>query len=244
MSRKLFVVALGLLSGLAVTLPVGAQYTPGSFMYFDHLANNTAINIGLLGKNTGSDDEEEESPPPPRVQSPKNVRLDFVASKAVRQKTVEEVIGAIGQLNPTQRDGLRAAFINNDIFAQTEAALRPYGLRTNNLADAMTMFLICAWDAAHGVSEESSRAKVTAVRRQMQAALSTNQTIGGLSDITKQQLSDTLFINALLIQAMADAAKDNPAIKANVQRSAMQGAATFGFDLSTITVGENGISVR
>lgn len=239
MSRRLALPLLAALSSLGLAAPVLAQYTPGSFMYFDHLANNFAVNIGMIGQTVNASDDDDEVAP--KVQPKRQVRLDFTPSKVVRQKTITTVIDAIGQLNPAQRNELRAAFVNNDLFSQAETALRPYNVRTNNVADAMTVYLISAWDAAHGVSDQASVGKFAAVRSQIADGLSQNQAIGGLSDATKQELSDTLFINAFLIDAMADSAKENPSIAANVRRSAMEGATVFGFDLSKIQIGENGI---
>lgn len=244
-----------ILFGLLISVsPASAQYTPGSFMYFDHLANNTAVNIGLLGKQKYHDDDEEEDKQEvlkrllekSKKQPARTVRpTDFVfpVSQPARTATLNAIVDGLSKDNPAGRRELQAALIDQNIFAVLDTAIQKYGLRTNNLADAYTLYWISSWEAAHNSMQgESSPAQVKAVKAQVVDFLSNVDALHTMKVADKQQLSDTLLVNAVLLEMIGESAKADPQFQELRSQAGRSGAAAFGLIVDGVTLTESGFA--
>lgn len=251
MHRLFATILFGLLLSVS---PASAQYTPGSFMYFDHLANNTAVNIGLLGKQKYHDDDEEEdkqqvlkrlleksNKQPARAVKP----TDFVfpVSQPARTATLNAIVDGLSKDNPAARGELQAALIDQNIFAVLDTAIQKYGLRTNNLADAYTLYWISSWEATHNSMQgESSPAQVKAVKAQVVGFLSNVDALPTMKVTDKQQLSDTLLVNVVLLEMIGESAKANPQFQQLRSQAGRSGAAAFGLLVDGVTLTESGFT--
>ncbi len=118
--------------------------------------------------------------------------------------------------------------------------LAKFGLRTDNLADAYTVYWVEAWQAAHGRSDEGSRAQAQAVKAQAARALLATPEVARATDAQKQELADALLVQALLIGAAKNQAGGDPAKLRAVGQAVRQGAKASGLDLDAMTLTEDG----
>lgn len=249
--------AMMLFGFLIAASPATAQYTPGSFMYFDHLANNMAVNIGIMGQQKYHDDDDDKQDKdalirkllerakkqPARAIKP----ADFVfpVSQPTRQATLNAIVDSLSKDNPASRSELQAVLIDQNLFGILDTAIQKYGMRTNNLADSYTLYWIASWEAAHNSEpKESPPAQVKAVKAQVVSFLSNVDALHDMTATEKQQLSDTLLVNAALLEMMAEASKTNPQFQQSRAQAGRAGAAAFGLFIDGITLTGTGFTAN
>lgn len=123
---------------------------------------------------------------------------------------------------------------------QLNKALEPFGLRTDNVADMYTMYWMNAWEAAHGVSNPTTKAQAQAVRAQVVAAMLKTPDIVKANDAAKQEFAEALLVQALIVDGLDQAAQKDKSLKAQVEAAARQGARGMGLDLDQMRLTEKG----
>lgn len=111
-----------------------------------------------------------------------------------------------------------------DLFAVMGQQLKRYGLRTDDVADTLTVYLVTAWYGVRGSDQDPPRSIVLATRAQMRTSLLTNPAFAAASNATKQEVGE-----ALLLQTVEDSnnlaiGKKNPAQMARVKNLIRQNA--------------------
>jgi hypothetical protein len=132
-------------------------------------------------------------------------------------------------------------FASVDIIAEIGKNIAPYGLKTNNIADAYTVYWINAWEASRGIvgsTETSERAQ--AVRAQTVNAMAAVPALATATDAQKQEYAEALLIQAGMISLTAEAAVNDPAYLRAVGAAVAKGAKAMGLDLDTMDLTPNG----
>lgn len=99
-----------------------------------------------------------------------SMRLDFTPSTARRRTHYSRFIERSRRADPAGAASL-VATLRSDPVAQMGPELARYGLRTDNVADAYTVYWVEAWQAAHNRHDSGSRAQAQAVKAQVTEAL-------------------------------------------------------------------------
>jgi hypothetical protein len=98
--------------------------------------------------------------------------LRYVASPAVRQQVLDDLIGRIRAKNPQDAQAIQAAFARADYAGIYDGIAGPYGLSGNDAGNAMTAYLILGWMIANGAQDvPAGRAAAIAARAQVAGAL-------------------------------------------------------------------------
>ncbi len=121
-----------------------------------------------------------------------------------------------------------------------EAELGRFGLRSDNLADAYTVWWINVWHAAHGVTGDPTQASVKAVKAQSERAMLATPGLAGGDDAGKQAMAEALLLQAVLIGSAAEQAKADPAQLRQIGDAARRSARGFGLDLDAFTLTDAG----
>lgn len=138
-------------------------------------------------------------------------------------------------------DRMARFFASTDILGQMGEALAPYGLRTDNVADAYAVYWISAWEASRGiVGSTETRVRVQAVKAQAAQAITQAPVFATATDAQKQEFADGLLVQAALISAHAEAAASDPAQMRAVSAAVRTGAKRFGLDLDTMELTPTG----
>lgn len=231
--RPLIIAALG-----AATIPMlaQAQYTPGSFMYFDHVANAGWVNLGI---NPAVDDLKSDSDKD-RVEEPPRDLLKFSVSLPKRKAMIQTMVDTAAQKNPAGGQMLKAVIQDQDIFRILQSALKESGYQMDDLGDPLGFYWVASWSVANDKVGVNSRPQMLAVRDQAAGKLRTMPSIIAMSDEGKQALAETLYLNALVLVIQHKLSAQIPFRKADAEQSARQGGTMFGMDLSKYRLTESG----
>ena len=135
---------------------------------------------------------------------------------------------------------MAALFASTDIMAALEVEMRKNGLTKNNVADAYTMWWTHAWLATQGRNDDLPRAQVQAVRGQAVDALAMVPAMKTATDEVKQEMAEALLVQAMLIGASVDMAREQPELMAPLKAAVAKGAKASGLDLSAMTLTDAG----
>jgi hypothetical protein len=165
----------------------------------------------------------------------------FAYSPEVRKKSVANFVGAIRKLDPTGADRVEKEFATKDVLGMVGQKMTEYGLKPNSLADSLAVYLIVAWKAARGTNDDATKAEYQAVRDQMANALVSVPALAEATDAQKQELSDALLLQALLVDAAVTAAKGNAEQMEKVKSGIAGGVRqNFGLDLNALKLTDAG----
>lgn len=195
-----------------------------------------------------------EGSPPPRGSQPRETdagaptlpseaALTFRPSPERRQRNFAAFLERSRAVDPRGAEQLQA-FLAQDVIGFVGKEVAPLGLRTDNLADAMAIYVMEAWEAANATVMPPSRARALAVRRQMVRAIAATPAAAEADDAAKQESAEAMMVQAVLVSNAIKLAvqKGDKAEIAAVRDVARQGAlATLGVDLTTMTMTEAGL---
>lgn len=172
-------------------------------------------------------------------------RLRFRVSPEVRRRGYASFVAKSRAADPAGAAELERILANDPIPA-IGAQIAAIGLRTDNVADAMAVYVMEAWEVVSGQLLAPSRARAQAVRRQMTHAIGFTPAFVDASDAEKQVLAEAMLVQAALIANAAIGARQNgPEQLALVRAAVTKGArATLGFDLAGMTLTDRGLEER
>ena len=219
-----------------VDIPAYAQFNGG----MDWVVNRTRVPtiIQCPGCN-GEDDDTEDTNINVKVK-PNPSQLIYKPSQSVRQKNFARFAEESG----AQGGQIKALLQSSNIIDQIDQMMRPMGLRANNVADAYTLWWVIAWHAANGRQGEPDAQIMAAVKQQASNALLSTPQFASVNDAQKQEMAESMLIQAALIDAHIDAAAGKPADQAALAKAVNQGAKKMGLDLTKMNLTEQGFVPR
>ena len=230
-------------------LPAAAMLVPGT------AAAQGAFNMGMLtntlsqGGSTQSESARASTSSvfrslarAPRSAAVNRAAITYQPSSAVRQRNMQGFVTRLRRVDPKSAADLQRTFARRDVVAEIGGAMRPVGLNPNNVADAMAMYLVAAWYGVRG-SVDSKPADYKAVSAQMARAISTTPGFANASDALKQEIAESMLVQALLVDQAVQAAQKQPSAMPSIKAAIAKGArAAFGFDVTRMRLGPNGLS--
>ncbi len=172
----------------------------------------------------------------------KATRLLFTPSVAVRKQSIANFISRVRQSDPQNAGALEKDLTTKDIFAALDKKLAGYGMKTNSLTDALTAYVIVAWEAVHGSNDDPQKAAVLAVREQMARALGGVPALASVPDAKKQELAEAFILQAMLIDSYIVGAKKTPELMPKVTTAIATGTrSSLGFDLTALKLTSSGL---
>ncbi len=157
--------------------------------------------------------------------------LDFRPASALRRQILKEYF-------PTAeaKAELKAAIGGTDLIAAMDGLLPQFGLRTDNVADAMTVWAVGAYSLIHDDDRQLDKATVQAVRGPLALGLMSAPQLGEMSDADKQQFAERLLIISYAYDSVRQLKTKDPAGHAQMVQVARDHAAVFGFDVDGVTL--------
>lgn len=194
--------------------------------------NSAYILDAIVDRNTGNneDDEKHDDRPKPSAST-----LTYQVSQSRRQANQRRFLSK----NPRG-----AELAQTDVIGQLEQAMRPVGLRADNVADAYAIWWVSAWEAVNGKDAPDSPALYAAVKGQASRALLATSQFAGVTDAQKQEMAESMLIQAMMVDAYIQGTAGNPAQQAELAKAVNQGAKAMGLDLTTMNLTEQGFSAR
>jgi hypothetical protein len=234
----------GLLSILLISAtPCFAQFTwyPPVGIWPGPLALTGELNIRSLRESVRP---KTNSPKPvtrqPAVSGVK-ATLTYVSSAARTRANLANFVAKNRELDPEGAANMEALFASVDVIAEVGKVIAPYGLKTNNLADAYAVYWINAWEGSRGiVGSTETRERAQAVRAQAGKAMAAVPALATATEAQKQEYAEALFIQAALISSAMEAAAGDEAQLSAVGAAVSRGAQAMGLDLDTMDLTPNG----
>lgn len=168
----------------------------------------------------------------------------FQPSQAARQRNLAQFVAKIRQTSPTEAASLQQSFAKGDPIAAIAPGLRRYNLRTDDVADAATAYLVSAWYGVRGRNDDPSVAIVNGVRQQMRTVMLSTPGFVSASNATKQEMAEAMLIQTMVTDALITSAKGKPEQMAKVKAAINQGARnSFKLDLAKMKLSSRGLQM-
>jgi hypothetical protein len=166
--------------------------------------------------------------------------LRYTPSRTRRTANLSRFVEKSRAADPAGAAQLEQLFASGDIIDKIGGALAQHGMRVDNLADAYAVWWINAWQATRGHNDKTSRETNEAVRDQAARALSASPQLVEAGDAAKQELAESLLIQAAMIDASVEKSKGNPAQMRQIGAAVNRGARRMGLELGTMELTEEG----
>lgn len=170
--------------------------------------------------------------------------LNYKPSLERRRMNITRFIAKSRSLDPVGADRMQAVFAANDMIAVGDGEMRKIGLRATNFADAYAYYWAHAWLAAQGRNDAPSKAQMLAVREQAADAIMADDAFANASEATKQEMSEALIVQAMMIIGYIEHGKEQPALMPKVKKAVATGARAMNLDLSAMTLTASGFRPR
>jgi len=178
----------------------------------------------------------------PRSATVNRAAITYRPSTTVRQRNMQQFVARLSRVDPKGAADLQRAFARRDVVAEVGGVMRPVGLNPNNVADAMAMYLVAAYYGVRG-SVDSKPSDYKAVSAQMARAISTTPGFANASDALKQEIAESMLVQAVLVDQAIQAAQKQPSAMPGVKAAIAKGSrAAFGFDVTRMQLGPDGLS--
>lgn len=231
---------------LLLLAPGTALAQPQMLGPMDYLAPQIMFENHVRQQQAGREEARRATTQPSRPQAaPADAAaLTYTVDPARRRANLAGFVAKTRASDPAGADNLAQLFASADIFAAIQTEGDKYGMRVNNLADAYAAYWINAWQASQGQTHDPSRAAMTAVRAQAGRALLDSGGLAGANNAAKQEMAESLWIQAMLAASAAQAAQGKPADQRAVASAVAQGAQGMGLDLSAVRLTDQGFVPR
>jgi hypothetical protein len=166
--------------------------------------------------------------------------LSFTPSVTRRRTNLTEFAARLRSASPAGARELDRIFAQRDVIGEFGKALAPYGLRTDNIADAYTVWWTNSWQAANGDFRDLSRTTTQIVKQQAARGMLATPAIRDMNEAAKQEFAETLFVQAILFSNYVDTYKNNPAMMRQLGAAVRKGAKASGLDLDAMTLTDQG----
>lgn len=182
----------------------------------------------------------------PRTAEPQSQAVDPAAltyrpSLSVRQRNLAQIVARLRPVDPAGAADMQRTFATRDPIAEIDRVMRPVGLRSDNVADAIATYLVTAYYGVRG-STDGEPAEFKAVSAQVARALSADPAFTGASDAFKQEMAESMLVQAVLANQAVQAAQKQPAAMPAIKAAIAKGTrSSFGLDLMRVRLGADGL---
>lgn len=171
-------------------------------------------------------------------------RFTFQPSARRRQANLAQFVGKMRAVDPKGGAELEKLFASADIIGDIGAGMRKNGLQPNDVADAYALWWVTAWHASQGRALDLNPATLSAVRTQAARAIEATGKFGSASDTLRQEMAESLMIQAAMVDELNDQMRGNPNQRRALATAVNKGARGMGLDLTTMTLTREGFQPR
>jgi hypothetical protein len=141
----------------------------------------------------------------------------FTRDPALFEAKQVQIVDAMRRQSPQAAAEVEQLFAQN-LLTLVRPELRRMGLDDEDAADMTAVYWIAAWEASNGIVGRKTEPAVTkGARDQIARLMATNPAMGQMGDRERQDLADTMFLQAILAEARMDsAAKAGPAVQKQI----------------------------
>ncbi|MCJ2189073.1 DUF6683 family protein, partial [Novosphingobium beihaiensis] len=168
--------------------------------------------------------------------------LSYRPRATVRKQNFAQFVAQTRAVDPDGAEKLQHLLTSVDVMNEVQKQLGRYGMRTDNLADALAAYLACAWFATRASTDDPTPAQMHGLRNQVARAIGASPEFADATDAMKQQLAEANLIQAVIISGYAETAKAQPALRAQIASAVAEGARkSYGLDLRSMSLSSHGL---
>jgi hypothetical protein len=177
----------------------------------------------------------------PRSPAVDRAALLYRSDIGERKRNMAQIVERLRRVDPAGAADLQRTFASRDLIAEIGGVMRPVGLDPNNVADAIALYLVTAYYGVLG-STEGEPSELKAVSAQVGRALSADPTFTSASDAAKQEIAESMLVQAVLADQAVQAAQKQPSAMPAIKAAIGQGTrSSFGMDLTRVRLGPDGL---
>jgi hypothetical protein len=234
--RRFAICALAL---AIIGAPASAQYYGFGFPspnlnIITNSVGNQAFTQSVVG-NRADDEPDQETRIPANPAA-----LRYTPSLPQRQRNLAGMVTSAEREQPGAGSSLQGFLSAGDPVAITSGIIAPLGLKTDNLADALTFYLLSHWMVVNRQSGWPGRSQVLGLRGQVERGLLASGQFQSAPNAEKQKTAESMMISGLLAIGAYAGAEGNAEATANVAAYAAQNVKGMGLDLAALELGPNG----
>ena len=175
-----------------------------------------------------------------RIAPAPAVRLTYKPSMERRRANFAQFVAKTRKKDPKGAALLEKELASSDVIAKMGRELSAFGMRTDNVADAYAAWWLNAWLASRKRTDTPPARQIAAVRAQAARAMSSLPEMASASDAVKQEIAEANLVQAALIGAYLEYAKNDPALLGRIATAVRQGARASGLNLSGMELTDDG----
>lgn len=181
--------------------------------------------------------------PPSAEQTtrPQVTDFTFEVSAALRTENTRKFVDGISQQDPEAAKMLAG----QDLIGVIEPAMQSVGLKTNDLADAYTMWLMSAYGLYRDIDDDATPRQVAGTRKMVATIFAGIPEFQNLSATDRQKTAEALILQALLNSWLSESLKQAPDRKPAFQQEFLRSAKEdMGIDLNRFDYGADGLYAK
>ena len=222
------------LCGAVRMAPASAQDLGGA-LDLGQLGTSMAVSQAVIAHSQSSTGKVRPRPAP-------KGSTRFRPSQATRKRTIAAYVARTRAHDAKSGAELERALAKSDPIAAVKPAFARFGLRTDDVADAMAAYLVSAWYGVRGSNQDPPRGHLRATREQMHRALLSTPKFAKASNAVKQNLAESMILETAMIEAAIVGAKGKPELMARVKSGIRQTALnTFQLDMAKLKLTGSGL---
>jgi hypothetical protein len=200
-----------------------------------------AVNASIGEEIVAPDRQRLRAASQPKVQSAISAPNFSYRFSSVRSRTnLANFVAKIRQTDPQGAAQLERFFAGTDFMGEVDRELQGLGLRSDNLSHCYALWWVTAWKVSKADLTETTPQIYAAVAAQARDGFLRSGALNNTNDAQKQELAQSLLIQAGLLDASAQANATNPTMMAALSRAAISGARASGLRIDTMVLTPTG----
>jgi hypothetical protein len=168
--------------------------------------------------------------------------LKYTPSAKLSAENLTKFFSSLNELSPGMGTQLEQGLAGQDLFAQLDQELTKYGVRPNDMGDAMAVYWLSTWFAVNGRTDDPTPAQISGTRKMVQDALVKVPDIAKLSNDDKQATAQGFLLQLFLNEIVLEGVKSDPAALKKVHGDMLAAAKTMsGFDAALFDMSPSGL---
>ena len=221
-------------TGAAAAQDLGGYY--GGMALGGLVTNQTSITQAAIAKSLTKETEGTTQP----ADAGAAPKLGYTPSPARRRANMARFVSKLRSGDPQGAAALEQLTASTDFIETIGAELARYGLRVDDVADAYAVWWVAAWNGWAGDTSDPTREQLSAVRAQAARAVSATPGFAIANEATRQEMAESLLVQAALIEAATDQLKIDPATKPQLRQAMDQAGRSMGLDFTTMRLAKSG----
>ena len=177
-----------------------------------------------------------------RVAPAPAARLTYRPSMERRRANFAMFVAKSRKKDPAGAAMLEKALATSDVMGKMERELAGFGMRVDNVADAYAIWWLNAWLASRQRPDTPPAVQIAAVRVQAAQAIASMPGFATASDAVKQEMAEANLLQAMLIGAYMESAKDDRDLSRRLAAAVRQGARASGLNLDAMELTNEGFA--